>query len=150
MKTLFDTALAAETRRRMGRLMPETPAHWGRMSASQMVCHLIDGFRVPLGEQQVIAPRKTPFRFKPLRWLFLFVLPWPKGKVPTMPEFQATTPGQWEADQTAWADTLERFVARGRAGGAFAAHPAFGPLSIEEWGRLAAAHTDHHLRQFGV
>ena len=149
MKTLFDTAALEGIQRRMQRLRPDTPALWGRMSAAEMVCHLIDAFRIPLGEEPVTG-RWTPLRIYALRWLLVYMLPWPRGKVPTTPEFQRTKPATWEADLASWRAALERFVARGRNGGPFGPHPAFGVLSTREWGRLAYLHCDHHLRQFGL
>ncbi|OFW68664.1 MAG: hypothetical protein A2Y74_00090 [Actinobacteria bacterium RBG_13_63_9] len=149
MATLLDAASIEEIQARMQRLQPDAPALWGRMSASQMVCHLIDAFRIPLGEEPVTV-RWTPLRICPLRWLLVYMLPWPKGKLPTTPEFQRTQPTTWAADQVAWRAALERFVERGRKGGPFGPHPAFGALSTREWGRLAYLHCDHHLRQFGV
>jgi hypothetical protein len=119
------------------------------MSAAQMVCHLIDAFQIPLGEEPVTV-RWTPLRIYPLRWLLVYVLPWPKGKLPTTPEFQRTQPTAWEADQEVWQAALRRFVERGRNGGPFGPHPAFGVLSGKEWGRLVYLHCDHHLRQFGL
>ena len=91
MKTLFDAASIADIQRRMRRLQPDSPAHWGRMCAAEMVCHLIGGFRIPVGEEPVTV-RRTPLRIYPLRWLRVYVPPWPKGKLPTTPEFQRTQP----------------------------------------------------------
>jgi hypothetical protein len=70
----------------------------------------------------------------------------PRGKIQTAPEMLATQPKSWEVDLAACAELAER-VGRGSAR---AVHPAFGPLSPEEWGRLCWKHLDHHLRQFGV
>jgi hypothetical protein len=148
MTTLFDSASMEAIQGRMARLRPDMPALWGKMTAPQMLCHLIDAFRIPLGEEPVTV-RWTPLRIAPLRWLLVYALPWPKGKLPTTPEFQRTQPAAWEADQAAWKAALERFVERGRKGGAFEPHPAFGALSTKEWGRLVYLHCDHHLRQFG-
>ena len=149
MKTLFDAASIEVIRGRMQHLRSDAPALWGKMPAPQMVCHLIDAFRIPLGEEPVTV-RWMPLCIYPLRWLFVYVLPWPKGKLPTTPEFQRTKPTDWEKDQAAWRAALERFVERGRKGGPFGPHPAFGVLSTREWGRLVYLHNDHHLRQFGV
>ena len=149
MKTIFDAASIEVIRGRMHHLRPDAPALWGKMNAPQMVCHLIDAFRIPLGEEPVTV-RWTPLRIYPLRWLLAYVLPWPKGKLPTTPEFQRTKPSTWEADQAAWKAALERFVEHGRKGGPFGPHRAFGVLSNSEWGRLVYLHCDHHLRQFGA
>lgn len=149
VKTIFEPALADEIECRMTRLTPDAPAQWGRMNAPQMVCHLIDGFRIPLKETSVKL-RRSPLRFGPVRWLFVHRLPWPKGKLPTAPEFLRTQATSWAADQSVWAAALHRFVQRGRSGAAFGPHPAFGSIPTEEWGRLIYRHSDYHLRQFGV
>jgi len=39
--------------------------------------------------------------------------------VSTTPEFQRTTPTDWEADQAAWRAALQRVVEHGRKGGPF-------------------------------
>jgi hypothetical protein len=96
----------------MTRLRPDAPALWGRLTAPRMVCHLIEGFRVPLGEQPVNV-RWAPLRIYPLRRVLVYVLRWPKGKLPTTPEFQRTPPTTWEADQAAWRAALERFALMG-------------------------------------
>ena len=150
MPSIFDPAVEAAVRSRASRLTPGAPAHWGRMYAAQMLCHLVDGFRLPLGETST-RPKSSPFRFFPLRWLFVYALPWPRGKLPTMPVFQQTQPGRWEEDRQAWEAALTRFVARGRKPDCqWSPHPAFGVLPTWEWGRITYLHVDHHLKQFGV
>jgi hypothetical protein len=150
MTTLFDPATARAFRARVETLRPDAAARWGRMNARQMLCHLTDSFRVALGEVPVVA-RWTPLRLYPLRWLFVFTLPIPKGKVPTTPEFQRTDPGDWEKDVAEWNAAFDRFVSRAQEKTPrWGTHPAFGDLDTDEWCRLAARHCDHHLTQFGV
>jgi hypothetical protein len=120
------------------------------MQAGQMLCHLVDACRVPLGETEA-SHRWTPFRLFPLRWLFVHLLPWPKGKIPTMKEFQQTQASELDLDRSNWNAALTRFVARGREPHArWNPHPSFGALPNWEWGRLMYRHIDHHFRQFGV
>lgn len=150
MTTLFDAETEKKLRARVVALEPEAPARWGRMNARQMLCHLTDSFRVPLGEVPVVS-KWTPLRLYPLRWLFVHTLPIPKGKVPTTPEFQRTEPAAWEKDVAEWNAAFDRFVSRSKEKAPrWGTHPAFGDLDTEEWGRLAARHCDHHLTQFGV
>ncbi|HPS77678.1 MAG TPA: DUF1569 domain-containing protein [Thermoanaerobaculaceae bacterium] len=150
MKTLFNPPMAAAIRERMARVRPDTHPRWGRMNAAQMVCHLTDSFRVALGEVPV-AFKPNPLTFYPLRWLLVYVLPTPKGKIPTTPEFQLTKPADWQADLQAWNDACDRFIQRGgSADSEWGVHPAFGHLSAREWGRLTHLHFNHHLTQFGV
>jgi hypothetical protein len=150
MPSIFDPDIETAVRGRAARLTPDAQARWGRMHAAQMLCHLVDALRVPLGETSS-RPKSTPFRFFPLRWLFVHLLPWPKGKVPTMPVFQQTQPGTWDEDRQAWEAALSRFVAQGRKPNCeWSPHPAFGALPTWEWGRLVYLHIDHHFKQFGV
>jgi hypothetical protein len=150
MPSIFDPAVEARIRQRAENLTPVTPARWGTMHPAQMLCHLLDALRIPLGESQ--TPSKwTPFRFFALRWLFVHLLPWPKGKLPTMAAFQQTKPSEWEADRRSWDAALTRFASHGRVANAeWRPHPAFGVLPSWEWGRLLYRHIDHHFRQFGV
>src|SRR5688572_7355129 len=110
MPSIFDLNVEAATRSRVARLSPDSPARWGRMNAAQMLCHLADSFRLALGESSA-TPKSSPMRWLPMRLLFLYLLPWPKGKVPTMREFQQTKPGGWERDRQDWESALSRFVA---------------------------------------
>lgn len=149
MTTLFDAETERRFRARVATLTPEAPARWGKMSVRQMVCHLADAYRVALGEVPVV-PKWTPLCLYPLRWLFVYTLPIPKGKIPTTREFQSTAPGEWEKDVAEWNAAFDRFVKRSKEKEPrWGTHPAFGDLGTEEWGRLAARHTDHHLTQFG-
>ena len=150
MKTILDSAHEASIRSRVGSLRPDAPAQWGRMSVSQMLCHLIDAFRVPLGDTEA-AFKGGILTSYPVRWLLIYQLPWPKGKIPTAPEYLQTQPTSWEGDVKTWSDCLDRFLARARHDDAgWGTHPAFGDLSTREWGRLTYLHSDHHLRQFGA
>ena len=148
MATIFDAAARAELRRRVDRLAPDAAGRWGRMTAHEMVCHVSDQLRVALGDLPT-APRPMFLTNRLLRELFVFVLPWPKGKIPTAPEMQSTRPGDWARDVTALHALLDRVGGRA-PNDAWAPHPAFGAISGREWGRLCHKHTDYHLRQFGA
>ncbi|TFH09944.1 MAG: DUF1569 domain-containing protein [Candidatus Atribacteria bacterium] len=45
---------------------------------------------------------------------------------------------------------FESLLSQLATAGRIAPHAVFGPLTRSQWCRLAAKHTDHHLRQFGV
>jgi hypothetical protein len=150
MPSIFDSEVESAVRARAARLNADSRPLWGRMQSGQMLCHLVDACRIPLGEAGA-SYRWTPFRMFPLRWLFVHLLPWPKARVGTMKEFQQTQPSQLELDRGNWNSTLTRFVARGREPHPqWNPHPAFGALPNWEWGRLMYRHIDHHFRQFGV
>ena len=150
MKTLFDPAREREILDRVGRLTPESPRQWGTLTAPRMVCHLIDAFRVPLYERTVtVRPGFATNRL--VRHAMIFWIPWPKGKIPTIPEYYLETqPAHFASDVASLKACAQRAAERGRAGKEFQSHPAFGDLSRKQWGALMYLHTNHHLTQFGV
>lgn len=153
MKSLSDSAALGEILNRLDRLQPEAQAHWGRMSARQMVCHLTDSFLVVLGEKYASSATGL-FQRTLMKWGALYVpLPWPKG-IPTRPEIAqaeggGTPPADFDGDRQALVRATERFCdpSRDCSGDV---HPIFGGLSRAEWMRWGYLHMDHHLRQFGV
>ena len=115
-----------------------------------MVCHLIDALRLPLGDIPCTV-RPGPLSSKFARWLIISVLPIPPARARTSREFRTTIPGIWAGDVESLKAALERFVRQGENPAAqWNVHPTFGDLNRKEWGKLAAKHLDHHLRQFGV
>lgn len=119
------------------------------MSAHQMVCHLCDAYRLPLGEKT--ASSTTGF-LPPtvMKWIAL-QLPakWPHG-VATRPEMEqgvgGTPPVEFERDRAELLSIVRRFCDTAALP---APHPFFGAMSRQEWLRWGYLHADHHLRQFG-
>jgi hypothetical protein len=148
MRSIFDPATSASLDERLRSLSPSSQRLWGQMSAGEMVCHVGDQVRCALGDLPT-KPRKNVLANSALRFVLVYLLPWPKGKLPTVPEMQSTRPEEWSTDLAATTEVLRRAAARG-ADADWAVHPVFGPLSGREWGRLIYKHMDHHLRQFGV
>jgi Protein of unknown function (DUF1569) len=132
---------------RIERLAPDRAPKWGRMDASRMVVHLTDALYMATGDIQCAA-KNTPLAWPGVKQLIMFYLPWPKGS-PTAPELLARSPMQWADEVGALRQALEHF-ARQPVNGDWPAHPAFGRLNAQQWGRLAHRHIDHHLTQFGV
>lgn len=148
MPSLFDEACRAETLARLRRLTPESERRWGTMTAPRMVAHLIDQMSHTLGDKPV-APMPGLIRNPVMKFLVLYVIPWPKGRIKGPPEAFLTQPSDWAADVAKLEDSVNRLAKRG-PGGAWPDHPKFGPMSGKDWGVFCAKHFDHHLRQFGV
>ena len=148
MKTLFDADARSSIRRRVDRLEPDSARQWGKMHAAQMVCHVADQLRVALGELDT-AGKPGLLRFRPLRQLLVYWLPWPKGRIETAPEMLTTMPLEWHDDVSTLHVLIENFGKRALVV-KWAMHPMFGPLSGHEWGVLSWKHLDYHLQQFGV
>ncbi|MBZ5721384.1 MAG: DUF1569 domain-containing protein [Acidobacteriia bacterium] len=151
MKTLLNTQDKAEIVARLQTLRPTSMRRWGKMSVLQMVCHLSDSFRGPMGEK-ALTPANWLARGM-MKWFALWVpIPWPKG-VKTRPEMDpqlgGTQPVDFESDLGELRRLLDRFTAQPRDF-QFKPHPIFGEMSDPEWMRWGYLHMDHHLRQFGA
>ena len=90
MRTLFDSTIEQQTIDRIKRLTPDTARRWGKPTAPRMVCHLIDAFQVPLHERKVTVRGDFATNRLVLQAM-IFWLPWPKGKIPTIPEYYLVT-----------------------------------------------------------
>ena len=145
-QTNFDPSARQALLARLDRLAPETAARWGKFTAPLMVSHLIAAARMALGEIQV-KPRDSIMSFPPVRYLIIYVIPWPKG-TPTAPEMLSRVPESWPADVAALKALIERAAAN--QAGPWQPHPAFGTLSARDWGALIHRHVSHHLTQFGA
>jgi hypothetical protein len=148
MPSLFDPRTRDAILDRVGRLAPDRKPLWGRFTASEMVCHVSCALRQGLAELET-APPSGPLSHAPLNWLVIHVVPWPKGKGKSPPEFLATRPTTWQADISRLRDLIRRFADRGPAA-PWPPSRVFGRISGRSWGVLEHKHLDHHLRQFGV
>ena len=146
MPSLLDPSEREDLLGRFRKLTTGTAPAWGQLTAPRMVCHLSDQLRVALGD----LPSKDRSNLLTRSLLRLLVVHTsfepPPAKIKTAPEMLTTQPTSWEEDCGHFESLVQRLAASGR----LAAHPTFGPLSTEEWGRLSWKHIDHHLRQFGV
>ena len=150
MPSMFREPDRAAIIARIDRLVPGAPRRWGTMTAPQMLWHLDAQLRSLLGELEVAPRGNAVLRSAIVKWLVIdSPMPWPRGKLPTSPEFTRHAPGDWPDDVARLKRDLERWAARGLDAGA-CVHPAFGPLGAAQTGRLVWRHFDHHLRQFGV
>ncbi len=147
MKTLWQEGTRAECMARARRLTADSQAQWGRMTVDQMLAHLVDAFRMGLGEITV-RPRRVFVRYWPLNWIFANLVRFPRN-LPTVPEIVSRKKASIDEELAQLEAALTRFAAR-KGSTVWPAHPALGRLSGSSWGRLGYHHIDHHLRQFGV
>ena len=136
----------------LAELQDDSRPAWGKMSARQMVEHLVWAFELSTGQAQ--AACQFPGAQREQLKAFLY------HNRPTPREFQnpvlatglpplrhASLP---EA-KAALRVEVERFLRQ--AGGiqdALHMHPVFGPIGAEEWARSHFKHAYHHLLQFGL
>jgi len=147
-KSLWNPDSRRELVARLGRLTPETRPKWGRMTAPQMLAHLVDWMRMANGELQTAVWHRRTLRYTPLKQLLIYWVPIPKG-VPTAPELIKRAVTDWTGECAAMCRYIDSYETRD-ATRAWPEHPAFGDITTSAWGVLGYRHTDHHLRQFGV
>jgi hypothetical protein len=146
--SMWDPALRTAFVTRVQKLTPGTKGAWGKFSASGMLAHLNDSYRMCLGDLKVKS-KNLPLRYTPIKQLVIYVLPFPKG-APTAPELVARCDGAvLDDERSAMATIIERLAAV-KPGDALQEHPAFGVLTYKDYGVLMARHTEHHFRQFGL
>jgi hypothetical protein len=150
MTTLEQADVVASILHRLRQLRPDSRARWGRMNAHQMVCHLSDAVRVPLGERSA-SPATGLAQRTLVKWIALYLpLHWPAG-IQTRPEIDqecgGTKPAEFARDIAQFEALFQAFLAQRPPR---APHPIFGEMSERQWLRWGYLHADHHLRQFGV
>ena len=146
--TMWDPSLRASFAARVKTLDRDTKAAWGKFSASGMLAHLNDSYRMFTGELKV-KPKNLPLRYTPIKQLVIYVAPFPKG-APTAPELLARCDAAVLDDEKKAFEAMIGKLAAVKPGDPLTEHPAFGVLTYKAYGVLMARHTDHHLRQFGV
>lgn len=147
MKSLWQPAVREELLVRARRLTVDHRPRWGRMTAEQMVSHLVQTCRMGTGELPV-RPVKLFTRHWPINVLVAYFMPFPRN-LPTVKPLVARPPEGIHRDLATLAECLEAF-ARSAGRTEWPEHPALGRLSGRAWARLGWRHIDHHLRQFGV
>ena len=152
MKSLANQRDKQEIAERAQKIQPASQRRWGKMTAHQMLCHLCDSFRGPLGSRHL----STGKMFGPQRlvkWIALNApFPWPHG-VKTRPEADqmigGTPPVDFDTDRAEFLALLDVFCQSAQECQA-RPHPTLGFMSQDEWLRWGYLHVDHHFRQFGV
>lgn len=102
MSSLAEPATRDSLLARLGKLHPERPRAWGRMTPNEMLCHLADSVEAGLGERSVTPVdtwmRRTVLKYAALRTSYA----WPQG-LETRPEVEpdagGTPPVDFERDR---------------------------------------------------
>jgi len=148
MRSLWDEQARAEIVGRIGNLKPDSERRWGKMDCPTMVGHCAGGLLMVLGERD-LGPPRGPYRFAPMRYLVIHLVPWPKGKAKAPVEPQQKSTEDWSTERDKLLELIDR-AARTPPEEFGATHFLFGPMKHNDWGVLAYRHLDHHLTQFGA
>jgi hypothetical protein len=150
MKTIFDAETLAELHERLGKLGPDAPRQWGKMTPSQMMEHTARVLEMATSPDQ---PLKQVFLGKAIAWIFKnrFLGEEPFGKnAPTGPDYKITDQPDFEPTRQRLGALINKFYSTGADGLDGNVHPFFGALTGKQWGETQYKHVDHHFRQFGA
>jgi hypothetical protein len=138
--------------------MPETeraavtsPGGW---SASEVVEHLIlvEETIPSLWRERLlsVSSSKLTFRSVLLSRIISFVFSKTGLRVPTVTELEPTGGLELDALESRWSEARSRLVAAlpENPNGPWVLHPAFGPLSSAQMGRVLTSHLEHHLQHW--
>jgi hypothetical protein len=110
MKTMFDETLRNDILRRVDRVSSASQRQWGKMTAEEMLGHLVASAKMAVGELHCES-KKLPIRYPPLRQLIVYWLPWPKSS-PTAPELMVSEPGAIDDNNPPWVNTSGQLRSR--------------------------------------
>src|SRR5688572_10122380 len=97
MPRLHDAEFRESVKKRISALTPDAQPRWGKMSADQMLWHLSAALEASLGRVPYdVQPSPMP---KALMRFFVLKGPWPKGRTPTLPQFEAQSKYDFEAEK---------------------------------------------------
>ena len=96
------------------------------MTSGQMLCHVADVLRLPLGDGTA-APIRGIYRFRPLAYALVHWIPWPEGKVEAPPEGFRTPPESFDGDR---AKVIELLVITERKSSPGGAGPGRAPDAV--------------------
>ncbi len=133
---------------RINYLTPQGKRRWGKMNLPQMLQHCAIQLKLALGNLPGTKPESTfLFRTAVVRWLSLYIIPWPKGfETPSVMNMLTNNMSveSLDIEKAQLLDLLQQIIQKQ----SLARHPFYGLLSKKDWGRLIWVHLDHHLKQF--
>jgi hypothetical protein len=147
MENIFDINTFDNIKSRIGKLSEETQSQWGKMTVGQMMHHC-------QGPLNIILDKKD-YGVKP-NWLINILFKksmyndklWKKN-LPTLKAFRESQSRDLNQERSQLVELLDELGAQ-RDREDWQAHPSFGILTKEQWGKMQYKHLDHHLRHFGV
>lgn len=135
---------------RIGRLNGDEQPVWGKMTADQMMSHLVQAGELPF--EATVADNSNLLSRTLIKPLVLYVLPMPK-EVKVSAELDQQQKGR---KPMGLANDRELLIESINKLGTLPLdhkcldHPFFGKMSAKQWALIAHKHIDHHLKQFGV
>lgn len=149
LSNIFTDLNYAQIVSRLKALEETAQRKWGTMTPAQMLRHCRSQIEFILSPTSDVKVYPTAFRFAPVRWLALNVVPWPQNSK-TAPEMDVTKKltdvQDFGREKQLILEALHNLYHMPHVE---AIHPLFGKMGKNQWGRVVWKHLDHHLRQFG-
>lgn len=149
MKNLFEVSSAAEIKKRIELLRPDSESQWGAMKVAQMLAHcsawmeLAAGLKSPprsfVGRIFGKMAKKSVLGEEPIR-----------RNMPTDKNLLIQDERNFAAEQQRLLEWVDRFAKGGPEQCTTHPHSFFGSMTPMEWAALGYKHLDHHLKQFGA
>jgi hypothetical protein len=119
------------------------------MNPDAMVMHLIGSIRYSMAKAPLQPDRSNLLTRAVVRPLLLAgLVPMPKN---LSAERRGLTTLSAPGDVETLHAVLEEYLGLVQTGELSPpAHPALGPMSVDDWARIHVVHFEHHLRQFGL
>lgn len=149
VENIFDSNTYQNMVTRINSLGADNPRLWGKMSMGQMLAHLTEALKV------VTDDKRTPRMFlgRLIGWAFkkeVYNNNPIKKNLPTTPTFLIVDEKNIEEERRRLLQQLSILMIKGEDGIHNIAHPFFGRLTGEQWGKGIWKHFNHHLQQFGA
>ncbi len=150
MTTIRDEQSRAKLIERIRKLTGDEQPKWGKMTAEQMMSHLVQAGELPF--EVSVADRSSFLSNTVIKPLILYVLPMPK-EVKTSPDMDQLQNGRkplgFSTDREILIESINKLGTLPLDHDCLF-HPYFGKMSAKEWAVIAHKHIDHHLKQFGA
>jgi hypothetical protein len=149
MKSLYEAGTLKEALQRVSQVRPDSERQWGKMDPAQMFAHCAEFMEMASGSKnpprgllsRVFGPvaKRVVLSEKPIR-----------RNMPSDKSLIVRDERKFAVERQRLVESLERFASSGPEGCTKHPHLFFGPLTPDEWAKVAYKHLDHHLRQFGA
>lgn len=145
----FDHDFVREAAERLSTLSQDATPVWGAMTPGQMIAHLRESVEYSMGLGPKVRIRTNWFARRILAPLYL------NGLLPLPRNAEGLHGGSGRAgvgmDTEALWTVVDEYLGLVHTGEVDpAAHPRFGDIGVEGWGKLHVLHFEHHMRQFGL
>jgi len=156
----FTKSTIDDYKARLINLSADTERQWGSMDATRMLRHLRFVFEASMGEEDThgqAAPGTGFLAYIPgaRQLMFLLVFKWftnwPRGSLKAPDEWTPSTENAYDEEEKLLLKKMDQFVETLEATpDKLGFSPALGNISMKKWSVVHGAHSNHHLKQFGV